>query len=117
MLRVARSEPGTRNQKPETRNHALISYEQRFTSLSGHQTPHVHGRLFIFRLALIFIANLHACDSIEVVVGILAGTADQQVFLLVHHISAGVLALLEIRHELDRVGRTGFFAVSAIDAP
>ena len=51
-----------------------------------------------------------------VVTGILAGPVDQQVFLLVNQILTIVFAHFKIGRELDRVGRTRFFAVAAKDA-
>src|SRR5690606_14819672 len=52
----------------------------------------------------------------DAVVRILAGTAHQEVLLLVHHVAPDVLAHLEIRRKLDRVGRAGFLAEAAVDA-
>src|SRR5690606_35854686 len=68
------------------------------------------------RLALVLAPDRKPRDAVEAVVGILAGAADQEVLLFVHHVAAVVLAHLEIGRELDRVRGTRLLAESAVDA-
>src|SRR5689334_15177218 len=87
------------------------------TSLSWHQTPDIHRWKLVFTLSLVFVERLHAGHSIKVIVGILTGPADEEVFLLINQVPARIFTLFEVRDELDRVGRTGLLAHAAIDAP
>src|SRR5262245_42241877 len=51
---------------------------------SWQEALHVDGRGLVLRLALLLAADLETRHAVEVVAGVLAGTADEQVFLLVH---------------------------------
>src|SRR5690606_12017828 len=62
---------------------------------------------FILRSALGLARNGQARNAVEVVVGILAGARDHQVFLLVHQVLALELGQLEVGRQLDRRGGAG----------
>ena len=67
-------------------------------------------------MSLILVASTHAGHMIKIIVVILAGPADKEILLLVDQVPARVFALFEIRNQLNRIGRTGFFAHATIDA-
>src|SRR5690606_4490569 len=67
-------------------------------------------------LALVLAADLLAGDAIEVVVVVRSGTAEQQILLFPHHILAHVFSQLEIRSQLDGMGRAGLLAETTHDA-
>src|SRR5262249_51682022 len=85
-------------------------------SASRQESVNVDRRRFMLRLALVLAADLDARDAPEVVVGVLARSIDQQVFLLVDEVLPMKVAHLEIRRELDRIRRAGFLAKPAKDA-
>src|SRR5690348_7997415 len=76
----------------------------------------VSGWLFVFRLALILAADLHAGHTPEVVAGIFAGSIDKQILFFVDHILPLVLAHFEVGSKLDSVSWAGVLAISAEDA-
>src|SRR5690606_23850763 len=71
---------------------------------------------FILRSALGLARNGQARNAVEVVVGILAGARDHQVFLLVHQVLALELGQLEVGRRLDRRGGAGLLTQAAEDA-
>src|SRR5437868_5406175 len=94
----------------------MVLQPQALHPVSWHQTPHIHRWKFVFALSLIFVASLHAGHPIKVIAGILAGPADEEVFLLVDQVPACIFTLLKIWDELDGIGRTGLLAHPTIDA-
>ena len=76
----------------------------------------VDGRRFVLRFSLILSADLHAGHAPIVVAGIFARPIDQQVLLFVHQVLAMILAHLEIRRQLDRIGGARFLAEAAENA-
>jgi hypothetical protein len=94
----------------------MILQRRALHTVSWHQTPHIHRRKLVFALSLVFVASLYAGNPIKVIVGILAGPADQEVFLLVDQVPACIFTLFKIWDELDGIGRTGLLAHSTIDA-
>jgi hypothetical protein len=82
---------------------------------SGQQTMKVNRRRLMFSLALVLSPDCDACNTPEVVIGILSRSVDQQIFLLVNEILPFILAHLKIRRELDGVGRARLLAVAAED--
>src|SRR5690348_12025949 len=76
----------------------------------------ISGQSFAFRLPLVLPSDLHSGDTPVVVAGILANAADQQVFLFINQVLPIVFGHLEIRSELNRVGRASLFAETAEDA-
>src|SRR6185437_8425563 len=95
---------------------AASGREERNASRSWQQSAKIDRRLFAFGLTLVLVANRLAGNAPEIVAGIFAGAADQQILLLVDEAGTLVLAHLEIGDELDRVGRTRLFAPAAKDA-
>src|SRR5690606_11126812 len=83
---------------------------------SRHEPPNVDRRRLVLRFALVLAADREPGHAVEAVAGILAGAADQEVFLLVHHVAAVVLAHLEVGRELNRIRRARLFAEPAVDA-
>ena len=67
-------------------------------------------------LSFILPLDLGTRDPEKIVVGILARTFYEKVFHLVDQVIAVILAHLEIRGELDGVGRARFLAEPAEDA-
>src|SRR6185295_5939736 len=94
---------------------AIVLQRRTPHTVSWHQTPYIHRWKLVFTLSLVFVACLHAGHSIKVVVRILAGPADQEIFLLVDQVPACIFTLFEIRDELDRICRTGFLTHSTIN--
>ncbi|CAM5241104.1 hypothetical protein SSTU70S_00356 [Stutzerimonas stutzeri] len=74
------------------------------------------GSVFALRGAFRLAGDGQAGNAVEVVIRVLAGPGDQQVFLLVDQVLALVLAHLEIRSELDCGGRAGLLAQAAENA-
>src|SRR5262249_30859063 len=76
----------------------------------------VDGGRFMCRLALVLSTDFDSGDAPEVVSRMLAGPVDQQVVLFVDQVLPVKFAHLEVRRQLDSVGRAGFLAVTAKDA-
>src|SRR6185437_6131887 len=89
----------------------------RFPSDSSWRQPvHICRWSFVLRLALVFAFNLNSRNTPEVITGVLARSTDQQIFFFVDQILAVVLRHLEIRRELNGIGRASIFAKPAEDA-
>src|SRR5215813_7571619 len=76
----------------------------------------VDGGRFMCRLALVLSTDFDSGYAPEVVSRILAGPIDQQVLLFVDQVLPVKFAHLEVRRQLDGVGRTGFLAIAAKNA-
>lgn len=81
-----------------------------------HQTLHIYRWKFVFTFSLVFVASPYAGHSIEIIVVILTGPADEEVFFLIDQIPARIFTLFEIWNQLDRIGRTGFLAHATVNA-
>src|SRR5215467_14082604 len=82
---------------------------------SGQQSAKVHRGRFAFSLAFILSTDADSGDSPEVVAGIFADAADEEILLFINHIGTVVFAHFEVRRELNCISRTGFLAISAED--
>src|SRR5579871_3238952 len=108
-------EPGDGHHRGENGNRSR-NVEQGFHRFLGHQAAQIRGRRLALGLALVFAADVDPGHPPEVVVRVLAGTADQQVFLFVNHVLAVIFAHLSIGRELDGIGRACLFAITAENA-
>jgi len=73
---------------------------------------HIHRRSFVLCFALIFSADGHAGDLVEIVNGIFPRPIDKQVLLFVHQRRPLILAHLKVRCELDGIRGARFLAKS-----
>lgn len=81
-----------------------------------HQTLHIHRWKFVLTLSLVFVASPYASHSIKIIVVILTGPADEEVFFLIDQVPTCIFTLFKIWNKLDRIGRTGFFTHAAVNA-
>lgn len=88
-----------------------------FRFVLRHERTHVFRLFLVFSLALILALYRHACDPVEVIVGVLPRTADQKIFLLVNHAGTAIFTHLEIGGQLYRIRGTRLFAKAAENTP
>jgi hypothetical protein len=84
---------------------------------SRHQSPDIYRGVLVFGFAFVFAVDRESSHPVKVIVGILAGTVDQQILLFVDQVLPLVLAHLEIGSELDGIGGTRLLTKSTKDTP
>src|SRR5271157_4336723 len=91
------------------------STNQRSFWPSWQEASHIHGRLFLFSLALLLALDGKTCNPVKIVTRVFPWPADQQILLFIYETLTLILSHLVVGRELDRIGRARVFTKAAKD--